>query len=118
MAGVYERLDDAGRPVADRAPVDPSERDRVIDYLKKAPVVLAARGYATDQFDPERRNAVPMTFHTDGTWIWAGAVHYYLKKYDFPPQPELLAHIRARDFVLPEVSEEAKKRAVDVITSD
>lgn len=117
MARVYDRLDDAGRPVADRAPVPSTERDQVLDYLTKAPAVLAARGYVRDEFDPERQPGVPMTFHTDGTWVWGGAVAYYLREYDLPPDPDLLAHIRANNYTLPEVDEETRKRAIDLVTN-
>ena len=41
--------------------VDPAERGQVVDYLEKAPIVLAARSYDTDRLDPDRSPSVPMT---------------------------------------------------------
>ncbi|MFD0540822.1 hypothetical protein ACFQY7_50440 [Actinomadura luteofluorescens] len=38
---------------------------------------------------------MPLTFHTDGTWVWSGAVAYYLTEHGVPPEPDLVAHIRA-----------------------
>lgn len=113
---VWDRLDEGGIPAVDREPLPPAERDRVQRYLDDAPVVLAARSYDTDAFEPEREPSVPLNFRTDGTWVWPGAVPYYLREHDLPPDPDLLAHIRARRFTVPEVSEQSKERAVTAIT--
>jgi hypothetical protein len=51
---------------------------------------LADRGLA----HPARPSAVPLTFRTDGTWIWTDAVGYYLKQHSLAPQPALLEHVR------------------------
>ncbi|PXY19457.1 ferredoxin [Prauserella muralis] len=113
---VYDGLDDDGRPVVTRAPLTPAERDLVLDYLNAAPVVLSARSYDTDAFAPEREPAVPLNFRTDGTWVWPGAVAYYLREHGVAPDPELTAHIRARGFTLPEVGEPARELAVATVT--
>ncbi len=113
---VYDGLDEAGRPVVDRERLSPDERDRVLAYLEAAPVVLAARSYDTDAFAPDEPAAVPMNFRTDGSWVWPGAVVYYLRKHDVTPDPELLAHIRGRDFTMPAVDDPTRDLAVSVIT--
>ncbi len=79
-------------------------------------MVLAARSYDTDAFDPGRAPSVPLTFRTDGSWVWPGAVAYYLREHDIAPDPELLAHIRRREYAVPEVGEDARQRAVNLIT--
>jgi len=84
---------------------------RIVGYLKGAPTVLFGRGLDNDAWSPEDPPAVPRTFSTDGTWIWSGAVTYYLQKYGMPPEPDLLARIRARNYALPEVSAEARDAA-------
>jgi hypothetical protein len=113
---VYDGLDDAGRPVVRRQPLADAEREQVLQYLEAAPVVLAARSYDKDAFAPNEPPAVPLNFRTDGTWVWPGAVTYYLRTHQVPPDPELLAHIRGRRFTLPEVDDETKDLAVAVIT--
>ena len=113
---VYDGLGGDGRPVVNRPPLDLDEKERVLDYLGAAPVVLAARGYDTDAFDPEREPSVPLTFRTDGTWVWPGAVAYYLREHDVAPDPDLLAHIRDRNYTPPEVGEEARRRAIETVT--
>jgi hypothetical protein len=117
-ARIHDGLDAAGQPVINRSPLPPDERDRVLSYLDAAPVVLAARGHDHDLFDPERAPAVPLTFRTDGAWVWPGAVAYYLREHDIAPDPELLTHIRASRFTMPEVDEPARKRAVAAVTGE
>jgi hypothetical protein len=113
---VYDGLDEAGRPVVDRAQLPPAERDRVLEYLDAAPVVLAARSYDTDAFDLTREPSVPLNFRTDGTWVWPGAVAYYLREHEVAPDPDLLTHIRARRFILPEVGEPIRDLAIVTVT--
>ncbi|HEY3709940.1 MAG TPA: ferredoxin [Amycolatopsis sp.] len=113
---VYDGLDEAGRPVVERDPLSPGEREQVLAYLDAAPVVLAARTYETDAFDPSRTDVVPLTFSTDGSWVWPGAVAYYLREHEVAPDPELLSHIRGHRFAVPEVGEPARDLALASIT--
>ncbi len=115
---IYDGVDPSGRPLVNRPPLQPGERERILDYLGAAPVVLAARSYGADAFAPDRDDAVPMTFRTDGSWVWPGAVAYYLREHDVPPDPELVAHIRARQFVVPEVDEPARDLALAAVTGE
>ncbi|HKS45003.1 MAG TPA: ferredoxin [Amycolatopsis sp.] len=113
---VYDGLSESGRPVVNREALRPDERDRVLAYLETAPVVLAARTYDADAFDPGREPLVPLNFRTDGAWVWPGAVGYYLREHEVAPDPDLLAHLRSRQFVLPEVDESTRDRAITAIT--
>ncbi|MCI2417567.1 hypothetical protein MOQ72_09030 [Saccharopolyspora sp. K220] len=113
-----EVFDDGGRPITERPEISPAERDQVVDYLERAPIVLAARSYDTDRLDPNRSPAVPMTFHTDGSWIWPGAVGYYLRQHGVAPEADLVAHIRSRGFQVPDVEEPLREQAVAVITGE
>jgi hypothetical protein len=115
---IYDGLDDTGRPVVARERLGPEERERVLAYLEAAPAVLASRSHGTDAFDPERTDVVPMVFRTDGSWTWPGAVAYYLREHDVPPDPELLSHIRGRRFAVPEIGEPAREIALAAITGE
>ena len=116
-AKVFDGTDQATTmPVVNRPRLRDEEVKRVLDYLKAGPVFLFASSFDKDVYFPENPPAVPLKFATDGSWIWSGAVIYYLEKYGLPPEPELLAHIRTRNYVLPEVSDEAKEAARDVVT--
>lgn len=113
---VYDGLGPDGKPVVNRPPLPPADRDRVLEYLTKAPVVLAARSYDVDAFSPEREPAVPLNFRTDGNWVWPGAVVYYLREHSVSPDPDLVNHIRARRFVVPDVGDSARELAITAIT--
>lgn len=112
-------FDDTGKhsePSPDRPAVHPQELDEVLAYLENAPVVLAARGYGEDAFKPDNPPVVPLTFHTDGAWVWPGGVAYYLRAHRIPPIPQLVQHIRDNDYRLPEVDGESQKLAARVAT--
>ncbi|MEU6130966.1 glycohydrolase toxin TNT-related protein [Saccharopolyspora sp. NPDC047091] len=110
---VFDDFDDQGRPlVATRAPVPQDEVGALRHYLENAPIVLASRDNDDDLLDPNAPASVPSTWHTDGTWVWPGAVPYYLMQYGVPPQPELVEHIRSRRFALVEVDDRTRDAAV------
>lgn len=117
-AEVFDSVDEDGRPQVDRPGIDDAELRGLVDYLDRAPVVLAARSYDTDQLDPAAPADVPLTFHTDGRWIWPGAVGYYLRKHGVPPDAALVDHIRGTGFQVPEVDEHARELAVSMITGE
>ncbi|WP_206790014.1 ferredoxin [Amycolatopsis sp. MtRt-6] len=114
---IYDGLDASGRPLVRRPPVAPAEAGQLLAYLDAAPVILASRSNGPDAFAPDRTDAVPLNFRTDGVWAWPGAVAYYLREHGVPPDPELVAHIRARRYTAPdEVSEAATDLALAAIT--
>ncbi|MFI9007331.1 TNT domain-containing protein [Actinosynnema sp. NPDC053489] len=102
--------------VTDRPAVHPQELDDVLAYLENAPVVLAARSYGTDAFKPDATPSVPLSFHTDGTWVWPGGVAYYLRHHHVPPVPQLVQHIRDNGYAVPPVAPEAEQAASAVAT--
>ncbi|MEO3822601.1 TNT domain-containing protein [Actinomadura sp. B10D3] len=107
---------DGARPAVSRPPVPPEEAGRVAEYLRQAPTVMAARSNAPDRLDPSRGASVPLTFHTDGTWVWSGAVAYYLSEHGLPPEPDLVAHIRANGFRVPAVDDDTMNAANAAVT--
>ncbi|MFI0451107.1 TNT domain-containing protein [Actinomadura sp. 6N118] len=114
-------FDDMGpngdQPSVSRRAVPAEEVEQVVEYLRKAPVVLAARSYGKDMVDPSRGEKVPLTFHTDGAWVWSGGTAYYLREHGIPPEPELVVHIRAMGFQVPEVDNDTMGAASDLIMS-
>ncbi|MEU4742640.1 TNT domain-containing protein [Actinosynnema sp. NPDC023658] len=102
--------------VHDRPAVHPQELDDVLAYLENAPIVLAARSYGPDALDPAAPQSVPLSFHTDGTWVWPGGVAYYLRKHHVPPVPQLVQHIRDNGYAVPPVTPEAERAATAVAT--
>ncbi|TDE18829.1 hypothetical protein [Actinomadura sp. 6K520] len=115
IARLFDSVDAAGVPVVRRPAVPDEERERLLRYLERAPIVLAARGHDADLLDPGRRAEVPMTYHTDGTWIWPGAVAYYLRVHGVPPEPDLAGFARGNGFGVPEVDDDVRREAVATI---
>lgn len=116
-APLFDGLDAQGVPTfADRPRPHPQELDDVLAYLEGAPVVLAARSYGKDVFKPDATPGVPLSFHTDGTWVWPGGVAYYLRNHHVPPVPQLVQHIRDNGYAVPPVSPGAEAAATAVAT--
>ncbi|GAA1207939.1 glycohydrolase toxin TNT-related protein [Prauserella alba] len=110
MARIFDGAGPNG-PVVTRPELDPDERDRVLAYLDGAPTVGPARGYDVDRLAPDQSAEVPIAFHSDGSWIWPAAVPYYLRTHGVAPEADLLQHIRATGFTVPEVPDETRQAA-------
>ncbi|QFZ23370.1 TNT domain-containing protein [Saccharothrix syringae] len=110
-ARVFDGAGPGGRPSVNRPPVAEADRDLLLSYLDRAPVAVVGRGFDADVLNPDAPQVVPVAFQTDGLWIWPAAVGYYLRAYGVPPEPELVERAKAQDFVLPEVTEEARVAA-------
>ncbi|MFC6089573.1 glycohydrolase toxin TNT-related protein [Saccharothrix lopnurensis] len=110
-ARVFDGAGPGGRPSVNRPPVADEDRDLLLSYLDRAPVAVVGRGFDADVLNPDAPQVVPVAFQTDGHWIWPAAVGHYLRAYGVPPEPELVERAKAQDFVLPEVTEEARVAA-------
>ena len=117
-APVFDGSDEQGRPIAPRPAVHPQDRDDVLKYLENAPVVLAARGYGPDLLQPDAEPDVPQTFHTDGTWVWSGAVAHYFRKHGVNPVPQLVQHIHDNGYQVPPVADDAQDAATRIATGE
>ncbi len=96
VAVVFDHVDDDGVPsFEDDHPVieDQEERDRVVSYLDGGEILMTTTSLGNDYRDPERGEVVPMTFRTDGTWIWTDALTYYVREHGLRPQEELMDHV-------------------------
>lgn len=94
---------------------DEGEARRVIDYLRGGAPLLVTTARMDDVVDTSRTAVVPMSFRTDGTWIWTDTTTYYLEQHRLEPDPELLAHIRDAAYLLPELDSVAIDRAMTVL---
>ncbi|WP_436492288.1 glycohydrolase toxin TNT-related protein [Actinokineospora sp. HUAS TT18] len=113
VARIFDGAGPNGKPMVNRPPIDDAEE--VLRYLDSAPLALPQRGFDKDYLDDEGRQAVPVAFHTDGTWIWPAAVNYYLRAHATPPEPDLLDHIR-RAAGPPDVDEPTRTAAANFMT--
>lgn len=99
LAAVFDRVD----PVTGPAFASDSERlsagddrEAVAAYLREGVAVLITPLLADDVLDPSRTGLVPLSYRTDGSWIWTDTVTYYLEQHGLIADAELLAHVRAQ----------------------
>lgn len=98
----------------DRARIDdPDERARIARFLSGGKVILHTVASDVDELAPSNGSVVPMSTHTDGTWIWSAALRYYVETHGIAPEPEFLAHIVAYECVAPEPDEATWNAALD-----
>ncbi|QRP45281.1 glycohydrolase toxin TNT-related protein [Amycolatopsis sp. FDAARGOS 1241] len=116
IARIFDTIGPAGRPVINRPDLDVAEQNRLLEYLDHAPVVVQDRGYDIDRLAQAPEATVPVAFHSDGQWIWPAAVNFYLRQYGVSPEPDLVEHIRANGFQLPQVDDLALQGAAAYLT--
>jgi hypothetical protein len=97
-----------------RMPAGP-DREWVLTYLKAGADLLVTAGTLPDVVEPARGDVVPMSFRTDGVWVWTDTVTYYLEEHDLAPDPDLLDHIRRADGPPPVPGAAAVARAMAAI---
>lgn len=108
VAAVFDAVDPHRGPVfAPEHPVieDLDELTRLLAYLNNGLPVLTTSAMTTDVMDPDRRECVPLTFRTDGIWVWSEATGYFLERYGLAPEPALLEHLRGCDEQSTQVSD-------------
>ncbi|GAA0366869.1 hypothetical protein GCM10010151_66000 [Actinoallomurus spadix] len=91
---------------------DEGERRRLADYLKAGRPILTTTALEIDRVDRSRGEVVPLSFRTDGYWIWTDTVVYYLETHGLAPDLELSRHIAASGYACPEVDDASAERAL------
>lgn len=119
MARVFDgAVDGAPYYLADHPRLSPADRTQPLAYLSAGAPLLMTTASERDIVEPARGEAVPMSFRTDGTWVWNDALAYYLAEYGYAPEPDFLAAMRAADWQCPTPSEEVLERALDELFED
>jgi len=106
----------AGHPVIGEL----SRREALAGYLRSGFPVLMTTAADGDVADPGAGLVVPGGYRTDGEWIWAEAIEYYLSRYRLAPEPDLVAHIEARlrrGELVPALDPETVTRAGDFLAA-
>jgi hypothetical protein len=118
VAAVFDEVDAQTGPRFSREHErldDEIEARRVIDYLRAGEPLLVTTAQMDDVVDRSQRNAVPMNFRTDGSWIWTDTTTYYLERHQLTPDTELLEHIRSSRYEMPSLDGVAIHRAMAVL---
>ncbi|MGP3925686.1 hypothetical protein [Streptomyces sp. 8N616] len=118
VAAVFDRVDERDGPSFEPGHAlleDEPERNRILAYLDSGELLLVTTALMDDVVDPPRGAVVPMSFRTDGTWIWTDTTTYYLREHLLEPDRGLLAHIRELGYRMPDVDGVAAHRALAVL---
>ena len=117
VARVFDFVDDDGQPGFhdDHERIPEDERGPLAEYLAAGEPLLMTTGLIDDVVDVERREVVPLSFRTDGYWIWVDAIEYYLTEHGIAPEADLLAHLRSRAGTVPAPSGVQLYRALAVM---
>jgi len=94
---------------------DPAEIERLLDCLNSGVPVLPSDATMPDLLDPLRPAVVPLSFRTDGAWVWTDTIAYYLQEHALAPEPDLLAHLTGRSPGPIELSEVTRHRALSFL---
>ncbi|MBL7253234.1 hypothetical protein [Paractinoplanes lichenicola] len=114
IARVFDGVDPVTGPwfAPDHPRLDEAERERVARYLESGRPVLMTTQRMADVVDPARGAVVPMSYRTDGIWVWTDTVAYYARTHSLAPDAELLDHARERQFRAPTVDDVAEHRTL------
>ena len=70
-----------------------------------------------DRLDQSRRKVVPISFRTDGRWVWSDAVDYFLAEYGVAPDKEFRRHIKASRYMVQAPDKVAVAEALSMLTN-
>jgi hypothetical protein len=119
IARLFDRVDAVTGPLFadDHHTLEPDKAAKLLAYLQASPIVLFTTGTMDDVVDRQRGQSVPLSFRTDGEWVWSEATSYYLEHHHLAPDPDLVAAIHANDFVVPAVDAQTLEQAVTLLTA-
>jgi hypothetical protein len=118
IAKIFDSHDETGRAVfgLDRERLrDEDERDNLVRYLRAGRLVLSTTGRDEDRLAPELGRVVPMSFRTDGEWVWSESLAYYVSEHGIAPEQELRDHVGTRGHAVTEVSDDAVREATRLV---
>lgn len=95
IARLFDESDSTGAPnYSSRQLIDSNdERARIRQFLTGGTLILRTSGRAPDVLSSENRKVVPISYATDGTWIWSRAAAYYVSNHGIAPEKDFLEHI-------------------------
>ncbi|MFJ3659392.1 hypothetical protein ACIPPM_02865 [Streptomyces sp. NPDC090119] len=98
-------LRDAARAVGE------GDEGRVLAYLDACPEIYTTMGAERDAIADDVWITGAGSLITDGTWVWPIELAHYVRRHHVALPHGLVAHIRARNYVCPEVSSD-RARAI------
>src|SRR5262249_25897212 len=104
LAPVYDEADETGpRVPPDHPRPDGRERVLVLHYPNRRGLLMETTSQIEDILDPHAGQVVPISFRTDGYWVWSDATWFYLNQHYLAPAGPFLEHIRNREYAFEDV---------------
>ncbi len=117
-AGFFRELSHGGPDgpslIEARRPHAETDEQRIISYLRKGSLLVAAGVGLDDYFDAAKKGVESLAVYTDGDWIWPADLAYYVSQYHVAPPADFVAHMREQKWRPPAVSRE---RLAEVLAS-
>lgn len=116
LARVYDEADFTGPKFhPDHPRLDGNERLLVLNYLSSGVLLMETAARIEDVLVPNDGKVVPISFRTDGHWVWSDATWYYLQRHRLAPERAFLRHIRGRGHTFEEVDALGVQRALAML---
>lgn len=113
-AGWVRSSPDERAPLSDER-LSPDEAAALADYLENGTVVMHTTNRTRDVLADDDAQVVPLTVRTDGAYVWAGPVAYYVRKYGVAPDQDFIDYAKSRDYEVRTPSEEEIAEAAQAI---
>jgi hypothetical protein len=84
-----------------------ADQAKVVGYLKSGKVYLATPGIVKDVLDPKAGVIGSPNIMTDGKYAWPADFTYYVEKHHAKPPEDLVAHMAANKWAVPNVDVKA-----------
>ena len=107
LARVFDGESPAGTPwfsPGRRRLPEPIRRERVAAYLMSGRLIVRVSDSMPDPLDPRQR--LPMSYRTDGVWVWPEALAHYVLTRGVAPELDLLRRIEERGYAAPAVPDD------------
>lgn len=117
FANLFDGSGSAGKPEIGSRDIisNQDDRARLSAFLDGGQLVMRTTAKASDAFDPDSGKVVPLSYATDGIWIWPCAASYYLTKYGIAPPREFLNYIIDNDYRAKDPSREELMTALSAL---
>ncbi|MGW6933408.1 hypothetical protein ACWGE0_25355 [Lentzea sp. NPDC054927] len=88
-------------------------KQAALSYLEQGRWIVMSMSCPSDLLDPDGPKVDQRQTFTDGVWLWHGMLIHYLRKYDVALPAEFLEHMAAREWVVPELTDDEVEAICD-----
>ncbi len=83
-----------------RSQAQPDE-DKIVNYLNSGEFILVKPVFRFDLLSEEKKYAGTPSIRTDGIWVWANLLSYYVEEYHVVLPKEFIQHMKSNKWKMP-----------------